>query len=402
MLLERYEYIRSILNQLFHIEIIILTSERILLSGCKAPSYQMNVLLKKLDAQYILGAKYQIIMIEENIYFGIVPLKNDQICIVGPIGGENLSEKQLWNYQRRFRVRQDAYRMSRHSILKIDKIIDLTGYILNETSYRDEKTIRFDKEDVQEHDLINHQIQNGLEERARFTYQYEQQYFQMIENGEADKIYQIISDENNAYPIDALQKVGTVAKDSDFKQMEYLTVTAVALASRAAIRGNARPDVCYDLSDLFLQRISVAKDIMEIYELSRQVLYRFAKEVEKEKKLRGKNPVVEQCKNYIAKHLYSKFTIEKMAEDLSVSRTYLSGIFKKATGSSIRDYILEQRVRAAANLLRYSNESIGNIAGYMQFSSVSRFSIFFKRYYGMTPAEYRKQNKLIEFEEKNK
>ena len=175
-----------------------------------------------------------------------------------------------------------------------------------------------------------------------------------------------------------------------------MTVTSVALASRAAIRGNARPDVCYDLSDLFLQQISAAKSIREIYDISTQVAYRFAKEVEKEKKLRAGNPIVEQCKTYIAKHLYSKFTIEQMADELAFSRTYLSGLFKAETGQTLRAYILERRLRTAARLLRYSDISIGQLSDYLHFSSPSRFCQFFKRSYRLTPEEYRNQNRLIE------
>ncbi|MCD7956615.1 MAG: AraC family transcriptional regulator [Lachnospiraceae bacterium] len=253
--------------------------------------------------------------------------------------------------------------------------------------------------DLERYEVIQHQMNNEMANRARYTYQEELQFFQMVENGEVEKIVRILKNEEQSSREDVLQKVGVIARDSDFKQMEYTAVTEIALASRAAIRGNARPDICYDLSDLFLQKISVAKSVTEIYEISKQIAYRFSQEVLREKQERVKNPHVEQCKNYIAKHLYSRFTVEEMAKELSVSRTYLTGLFKKETGQSIRDYIIEHRVRAAANLLRYSNESIGQISDYMQFSSPGRFSQFFKRYYGTTPEIYRKENKMIEFTE---
>ena len=106
---------------------------------------------------------------------------------------------------------------------------------------------------------------------------------------------------------------------------------------------------------------------------------------------------MERCKNYIAKHLYSRLSVQQMADDLGMNRTYLSGIFRRETGVTIQDYIMEHRVRAAANMLRFSTEPIGQIAEYLQFSSAGRFSEYFRRYYQMTPEQYRRENQLSEF-----
>lgn len=405
MLSETYNYLRRLFYQLFRVEVILLDQSNQLLPCCHRPDYSVEVLVDRCDLGRIRGAGQKIASLGENVYFGFVPLPEGYLCVIGPVGGEALSDQQAWNYQVRFRARQGKDKIPRWSFLQIQGMVELADFILRRNGEKDTE----DKEEAEsdqgldadegdgEYEIISNQIQNVMEGRTRYTYQYEQQYFQMIENGEPDKIRELEQAEHALYSTETLRKVGVIAKNSDFKQMEYMAVTSVALASRAAIRGNARPDVCYDLSDLFLQRISVARNVMEIYEISREIVYRFAREVEKEKKARSGHPLTEQCKNYIARHLYTSFTVEQMADELSVGRTYLSGLFKKETGRSIRDYILEQRVRTAANLLRYSNESIGTIAEYMQFSSASRFSAFFRRYYGMTPAEYRKKNKLIEF-----
>lgn len=55
--------------------------------------------------------------------------------------------------------------------------------------------------------------------------------------------------------------------------------------------------------------------------------------------------------------------------------------------------------KAAANLLKYSDEPVGQISDYMRFSSPSRFSLYFKEKYHMTPSEYREYYKIIEFKE---
>ena len=395
----KYQFIQKILDELFQIDCAILTGQFDSVPGYDPPRYPPKILANKIHATKSDLTNMQIVSPEQNIYFGILPVEENLFWVLGPIGGEFLTEQQVWSFRFQFQIRTEQYHIPRYTFFRIETIMNLANYLLtgklpNEAPKHIDGLEADDA--MKEYAVIDHQLRNELEERARYPFQYEQEYFQMVENGEADKLLEEMLEARNRSPIEALQKVGVIAKDSDFKQMEYMTVTSVALASRAAIRGNARPDVCYDLSDLFLQKISVAKNIREIYDISTQVAYRFAKEVEKEKALRADNPIVEHCKTYIAKHLYSKFTVEQMADDLSFSRTYLSSLFKSETGQTLRDYIQERRLKAAARLLRYSDIPIGQLSDYLQFSSPSRFSKFFKRSYHFTPEEYRNQNRLME------
>lgn len=401
MLSDKERFVKNKLQNLFRLDIIFLSTDGALLSDAEEISYKLDALKEILCSQKTELDQLQLIMAEENVYFAIIPLSEMRVCIAGPMGGEFLSKQQRWNFHVHFHRQNREMPIPCFSFFRMKDMISLICFMLSGEMNKDPEIPNFQEgfTDLERYEVIQHQMNNEMANRARYTYQEELQFFQMVENGEVEKIVRILKNEEQSSREDVLQKVGVIARDSDFKQMEYTAVTEIALASRAAIRGNARPDICYDLSDLFLQKISVAKSVTEIYEISKQIAYRFSQEVLREKQERVKNPHVEQCKNYIAKHLYSRFTVEEMAKELSVSRTYLTGLFKKETGQSIRDYIIEHRVRAAANLLRYSNESIGQISDYMQFSSPGRFSQFFKRYYGTTPEIYRKENKMIEFTE---
>lgn len=398
---EKYKFIKNEIESLFHIESILLSNGEKVQFDEGRITYKLDILINVLKMQNIVFDKMQLVLVCENIYFGIIPYQDNQACILGPMGGSLLSNKQIWDYCIRFHVHNKECFVPKFSFFKLKNILNITSFMLTGTIPEESGIPVLEKgmDEQEAYDVIKYQMHNEQEEKERYVYQFEEQFFKMIENGETEKIAQIIADKDKAYRDDALQRVGILAKESDFKQMEYMTVTSIALASRAAIRGKARSDVCYDLSDLFLQKLSVAKNVTEIFEISSQVLYRFAKEVENEQKVRSENALVENCKNYILKHLCGKFTVEQMAEDLTVSRTYLAKIFKEETGFSIQDYIWEHRVRAAANLLKYSNEKIGEIAYYMQFSSSSRFSQMFKRYYDMTPEAYRRKNKTMDFME---
>ena len=56
---------------------------------------------------------------------------------------------------------------------------------------------------------------------------------------------------------------------------------------------------------------------------------------------------------------------------------------------TLQQYVLKERCRHAANLLRHTDYPISLIAEYFCFSSQSHFGKAFKDYSGMTPKEYR-------------
>ena len=58
---------------------------------------------------------------------------------------------------------------------------------------------------------------------------------------------------------------------------------------------------------------------------------------------------------------------------------------------------MDFRVERAVNLLVYSDESIPDIAEYVNFPSQSYFGRVFKERKGMTPKQYRDKNKPTEF-----
>ena len=78
-----------------------------------------------------------------------------------------------------------------------------------------------------------------------------------------------------------------------------------------------------------------------------------------------------------------------MAEEFFFSRPYLSEKFKKETGQTLTDFILQEKTEEAKRLLRYSEKSLSAIAAYLAFSSQGHFARVFKKYAGVTPNDYR-------------
>ena len=78
-----------------------------------------------------------------------------------------------------------------------------------------------------------------------------------------------------------------------------------------------------------------------------------------------------------------------MANELYISRPYLSLKFKQDTGETLTDFILKEKVEEAKRLLLYTDKTSAAIGAYLGFSSHSYFSKVFKKYVGYTPGVWR-------------
>lgn len=75
------------------------------------------------------------------------------------------------------------------------------------------------------------------------------------------------------------------------------------------------------------------------------------------------------------------------------SYPYLSVVFKKEYGITIRHFLITQRIERVKSLLAENRISIGEIAWKMGFASVQHLSRQFRKVAGMTPSAYRNSTK---------
>ena len=68
---------------------------------------------------------------------------------------------------------------------------------------------------------------------------------------------------------------------------------------------------------------------------------------------------------------------------------YLARIFKKNTGMTLNDYIINEKMEVARNLLITTKLPVGLIAMKVGYSNFSYFSKLYKKTYNKTPAEER-------------
>ena len=84
----------------------------------------------------------------------------------------------------------------------------------------------------------------------------------------------------------------------------------------------------------------------------------------------------------------SDFNVEKMCDEVGVSRTQLHRKLKEMTGVPTSEFLRNIRLNEAARLIRERKINITQVSYMVGFANNSHFSTAFKKYFGMSPTEY--------------
>ncbi len=343
------------------------------------------------------GSKPEVMNYDSAVYYLIFRGPKDSKYIIGPLLFVMVSFKDMVRYRRDNGIKDVKYKIPVYEFGRATALVsiihmELTGEMLPNNWIWDEY---LSDVKVEANELEKYELENVFQERSRVAYEEEMQFLNGIEQGKLPSGEMRLSPEN----VDMLSKVGIFTKDNDgLKQAEITFVSGIVLATRAAIRGGVPPFEMYTMSDIFLQKMTSAQNIMDMIRIYIEACNRIVQAVN-EAKSRKTSDLVETCKKYIERHRNGKIVIADMARELGKSQSYLARRFHEETGITLQQYALDQRLEAGANMLKFSDERIGDIAEYLGFSSQSHFSNLFMKKYGQSPAEYRRQNKIIDFKE---
>lgn len=99
---------------------------------------------------------------------------------------------------------------------------------------------------------------------------------------------------------------------------------------------------------------------------------------------------LEKVTNYILNHLSEPLTLECLARQANVSRSYLCSLFKEVNGVSVWEYITIKRIDLAMKYLVETHESVTSIGGLCGFNTSANFNRAFRKITQQSPSEFRK------------
>jgi len=101
--------------------------------------------------------------------------------------------------------------------------------------------------------------------------------------------------------------------------------------------------------------------------------------------------IINKTEDYIEEHLSECITIEALSRHLNISKYYYHRIFTNNNNETIKEFITRIKMeRSAIYLVVNQSISITDIALQYGYSDSSAYNKAFKKFFGISPTEYRK------------
>lgn len=149
----------------------------------------------------------------------------------------------------------------------------------------------------------------------------------------------------------------------------------------------------------FIDESAVSGEILEVFSNNRDV-ERYIRELVRKIMVSAKSvsmdtkSLIPRIEEYIKNHFHEDISLDTIAQVNQVSSKYLSRVFKNLKGKSFSDYLAEIRMKRAKELLETTQMGIQDIAASVGYPDHQYFHRVFKRHTGVTPNDYRMQNRI--------
>jgi AraC-like DNA-binding protein len=110
---------------------------------------------------------------------------------------------------------------------------------------------------------------------------------------------------------------------------------------------------------------------------------------------------IERIIEYIKNHYMEEITLDDLAKMVYLSPTYLSYLFKKQLGVTFKEYLINIRLKKSKELIETTDLPIGEISKMVGIEDQNYFSRLFKRKYGVSPMNYKKDKYIYDTPKKN-
>ena len=217
-------------------------------------------------------------------------------------------------------------------------------------------------------------------------YEFENEMILAVSQGQIHKEKQLLA----AFSDNAFEK-----RISDqLRNAKNYCVIMNTLLRKAAERGGVHPFYIDRMSSDFAAKIERMTSLNENSELMREMFRSYCRLVRRHST--GKfSLLVQKTVVIIESDLSADLSLTSLAKMQNVSAGYLSAVFKKETGTTLSQFIIEKRIAYARHLLETTGLQIQTVALHTGILDVQYFSKLFKKHTGMTPREYREQKTSV-------
>ncbi|SDC11914.1 two-component system, response regulator YesN [Candidatus Frackibacter sp. WG12] len=240
---------------------------------------------------------------------------------------------------------------------------------------------------IEEERLYNQLVKQGhdnLEESAQFhqkVFAKEKKLYELVKEGEVKEIGSFVDQ-----LLDEIQQ-----DDYELVKVKIRIIEFLVSLSRT-INQEAEIEICHFY---FEELISESAEINSMNQFASWVKNKLKIVVDKVTKAYDEieDDIIKQATNYINRNYDQDLTLERVAKAVHLNPSYLSHTFKEETGSNFTDYLTKIRLKKAQELLKTSKSKITEIAHQVGYQNSNYFSQVFKKEFGLTPTQYRKEKR---------
>jgi len=179
-----------------------------------------------------------------------------------------------------------------------------------------------------------------------------------------------------------------VYSNFDVRAIKARLLELLVILSRATIEAGADPADTFRLSEDFISQIAQYSDVDQLALWISDIVRRFVVQAFDLAQIKHSD-VVFKTTNYIKRNCAEKLSLDSLAREVFLSKSYLSSIFKKETGMSLTAYITKVRVEKSKKLLLEDSASLSHISSQCGFKDQSYFTKVFKKETGVSPKRFR-------------
>ena len=173
------------------------------------------------------------------------------------------------------------------------------------------------------------------------------------------------------------------------RNYKSMLITLNTLMRKAVQQASVHPAYIDSVSANFARVIESVVNITDLTRVPREMLKKYCRLVQVHS-LSKYSKNIQKALNYIDFNYTEHFTLNQLAEIAGISTSYLSTQFKKETGVTITDYVINLRIRRSLPLLATTSLPISEISEKVGFQDYNYFTRTFKKVMGKSPSQYRK------------
>ena len=249
--------------------------------------------------------------------------------------------------------------------------------------YLSERKLMTAQESRFQHEMLQNMV-HSMDNVYNLNYPLEQErnLQQMIRSGDKKEARQLL----NELLVELYAAVGT-----DLTMLKLRIRELITLMSRAATDSGANVNAVFALCDNSVMELERLQDFEQLDTWLAGLLHQFFDQVFEFNDTKHQ-AVLCQVFAYIQGHLSEKLTLDQIARQVYLSKSYLCRILREELDTTFTEYTNRLRIERSKLYLQRSSMSLTEIACAVGFEDQSYFTRIFKRQVGVPPGKYRANN----------